>query len=481
MTLQLDPTLGLWGLHPRSPHVGFMNSAARKVALLTGVSLAVSTSVASAQSAGDVVESADAPVAETETIRPTAKRRHLKMALEALAIQGVGTAWYWRNSGQGWGESNRVDWQLGFKGSALTNKLSMSTDGWRFDGNSYALNALCHPAFGALTFAVARNNNYGMTEAFAISTLVSGTWELFTEWAEYGSINDALSTSTTGVPLGEAAYQLVHNWRRARYAVTLGAGAQSGDAIMTAGGRIALDTLPLEGEGMFVGGRLVNVGVEIPTDAAGGLRAVEAGAKTSLAGYYSAGENHKVFAGTSAEFYYRDSKDRPSRESDLLATVAMGPTVDAQVRHGDVTFDVGTDVYADFGMLKAQAYKGWRVNNPNAVVRNTMQNLARPYYYAGGVTVDPRMNVGYKGVNVGGKVVASVFSSLDGADRDQESLTADPHIKDRDVSAEAWLGYTHKAMTMTVDRRLHNREGSMGSSQGKTSDQTTMLTLSYQR
>jgi hypothetical protein len=107
--------------------------------------------------------------------------------------------------------------------------------------------------------------------------------------------------------------------------------------------------------------------------------------------------------------------------------------------------------------------------------------IARPYYYAGGVTVDPRINVGYKGVNVGGKVVASLFSSMDGADRDQEMLTADEHIKDRDTSAEAWLGYTHKTVTMAVDTRLHSRTGSMGSADGHSSDHTTMVTLSYQR
>jgi hypothetical protein len=460
-----------------------MNNAARNVGLLASLSLALSTSLVAAQPAGELVDSAEPAIAvkPAETLRPTGKRRHLRMALEALAIQSIGTAWYWRNTGDGFGESNRVDWQLGFKGSALANKLSLSTDGWRFDGNSYALNAICHPAFGALTFAVARNNHYGVGEAFLISTLVSGSWETLTEWAEYGSINDILATSTTGVPLGEAAYQLIHNWRRARYAVTLGAGVQAGDAIMAAGGRIALDTLPREGEGLVVGGRRVSIGIEIPMDSNGGLRAVEAGTKTSLVGYYSASENHTVFAGASAEFYYRDSKDRESRESDLLATVSVGPTVDAQVRRGDVTFDVGTDVYADFGMLKAQGFESWRAMNPNAVVRNTMQNLPRPYYYAGGVTVDPRINVGYKGVNVGGKVVASLFSSMDGADRDQEMVTADPHINDRDTSGEAWLGYTHRTVTMAVDTRVHGRRGSMGAAQGTSSDRTTMVTLSYQR
>lgn len=479
-----EPTPAVWGLHARSPHLGFMNNAVPSALFLAGLTLAVSSSTAGAQPVGAVTDSvdvhADAP-AQGMDIQPTPKRRHLKMALQALAIQSIGTAWYWRNTGDGWGESNRVDWQLGFEGSALANKLSFSRDGWRFDGNSYALNAICHPAFGALTFAVARNNHYGVAESFVISTLVSGSWELFTEWAEYGSINDILATSTTGVPIGEAAYQLVHNWRRARYALSLGAGAQSGDAILALGGRVALDTLPSEGKGMVVGGRRVDLGIEVPLDGEGGLRGVEAGTKSSLVGYHSASDTHRVFAGASAEFYYRDSKDRESREGDLLATVAVGPTIDAQVQRGDVTLGVGTDIYADFGMLKSQAYKSWRTANPTAVVRNTMQDKPRPYYYAGGVTVDPRIHVAYKGVTLGGKIARSMFKSMNGADRDQEMLTADPSIRDRDTRAQAWLGYSRNNVALALDTRLHSRTGTMGAVEGSSRDRTTMLTLSVLR
>jgi hypothetical protein len=468
-----------------------MNSA---VALLTGLAVATTSSLASAQSAGDAERTA-APAAaagelvdrvevdtaeKTDSLEPKLGRRHKRMLLEALAIQAIGTAWYWRNTGNGWGASNVVDWQLGFERGALSKKLGFDSDGWRFDGNSFALNAICHPAFGALTYWSARKNNYGVLESFAISTLISGTWEMFTEWAEYGSINDALSTSTTGVPLGEAAYQLMHNWRRARYAVQLGAGAQNGDGFASFGGRIALDTLPTEGAGTVVGGRRVDVGLEIPTDGQG-IRSIEAGVKTSLVGYYANGENHRVFAGVSGEFYYRDRNDREAREDDLLATVAIGPTVDAQLRTGDVTVDVGADLYADFGMLKAQGYDNWRTMNPGARIRNVMQDKARPYYYAAGATIDPRVNVGYRGVNVGGKVAVSLFSSLDGADRDQEMMTADPHMSDRDTSAEAWLGYSRGNVAATLDTRFHTRTGSMGASRGDSNDHTTMVTVAYSR
>src|SRR5437868_4397745 len=122
------------------------------------------------------------------------------MAVELVAIQAVGTAWYWRDTGSGFGESNRVDWQLGFKGSSLVSKLEGT--GWRMDGNPYSINALCHPMSGSLSYFMARTNGYSQLQAFGISSLLSVSWELFTEWAEYGAPNDLLSTSPAGVSIG---------------------------------------------------------------------------------------------------------------------------------------------------------------------------------------------------------------------------------------------------------------------------------------
>lgn len=460
-----------------------MNSAARTATLAASL-LTLTAAPSNAQPAPTHVDSIEreAPVRETvpdtTTVRPG--RRHRRMAVEALAIQAIGTGWYWRNTGDGWGESNRVDWQLGFEGSALTNKLGFDRDGWRFDGNSFALNAICHPAFGALTYWAARKNHYSVAESFAISTLISGTWELFTEWAEYGSINDALSTSTTGIALGEAAYQLMHHWRRARYQVAASAGSQAGDAVMATGIRVALDTTPATGDGTFVGGQKVSASLEGAVDGQG-MRGVESGVKSSLAGYYKNGESYRLFAGASTEFYYRDQAQRDSRAWDMVATVTAGPTVDAQLRRGDVTVDVGLDVYADFGMLKAVAHDRWRAANPMATVRNSMQGKTKPYYYARGLTIDPRVNVGYRGVNVGGKLVVSRFDSLDGADRDQEMMTADPHMVDVDATAHAWLGYTHGNVAVTLDGRVHERSGTMAGARAETHDRTTMLTVSLAR
>jgi hypothetical protein len=446
-------------------------------ALLAAATLAATTRPASAEPAGatPAVED-DRP---TRRAAPRAPRRHGRMLLESGAMLAIGTAWYWRSADGRLGGANVVDWQLGFEGRALGAKLGMTRDGWRFDGNSYGLNALGHPMFGALTYFSARKNRYGVGESFVVSTLASGAWELFTEWAEYGSINDMLSTSTTGVALGETGYQLMNHWREAQYAVTAGAGAEAGAAFGSLGLGVALDTSPRHGAGVIGGGRKVAASVEIAHD--GAVRSVEGDARSSLVGYHRAGDGAAWFAGLSTGFTYRDRKDRADRPWDLMTTVGVGPAVEARVERGGATVTVGLDVQAQFAMARAQGHDAWRSMNPAAVVRNSMQDKARPYYYAGALAVEPRVAVRYRGLDVGGVVVARALDSLDGADRDQEMLTADPHITDTDVTARAWAGYQRRGVRLAVDGRIRHRAGTMGGAHGETTDRTTMLTLSVQR
>ncbi len=455
-----------------------MSTTVRVATLLASFALALTTTSAAAQPAGRAPELHDrTPSRRTVTRR--APRRHVRMLAESAGMLAVGTAWYWRREQGSFGGANVVDWQLGFEGSSLTAKLGMTREGWRFDGNSYGLNALGHPMFGALTYFAARKNGYNVGEAFLVSTLASGAWELFTEWAEYGSINDMLSTSTTGVPLGETGYQLMRHWRQARYVVATGAGTEAGAAIGALGVGVALDTSPRTGAGMLVGGRRVAAGAEVAFD--GAVRSVEGNARSSLVGYHAAGDGYQVYAGATTGFGYRDRKDRDGRAWDLLTTIGVGPTVDARVERGAVTLAVGLDIQAEFAMAKAQAYDAWRADHPGAMVRNSMQDKAQPYYYGGGVSIEPRLAVAYRGLDVGGKLTARTISSLDGADRDQEMLTADPNIADTDVTASAWAGYSLGGVRLAVQGRVRHRTGTMGGARGETGDRTTMLSLAYER
>ena len=444
-------------------------------AVVAALALLPTANAALAQPAAEVVATTEvAEKADTETVKPRKhKRHHVRMALEMSAVMAIGHRWYWRDNGA----PNIVDWQLGFGNDALIKKTT-STDGWRFDGNAYDINALGHPGFGVLTHFLARENGYTMLESFAISTLASGGWELFVEWAEYGSLNDLAMTSPVGVPLGEAAHQIIHHARETTFEFSGGAGTSNGEAFATTAARGDLNLIPKLGEGSFLGSKHVSFGAELATDA-GGMRGVEGGAKTSLGGYYSNTTDRSLFVGASSEFYYRNFQEREKRDWDLLSTIAVGPTVDMQMRRKDVTVDVGADLYLDFAMVKSQAFENWRTQNPNARVRNVMQSWEHPYYYAAGGTLAPRINVAYRNYSLGGKVNASLFDSIDGKDRDEEMLTMDPGYQDHEVRSEAWLGYQKQNISVVLDGRMNLRGGSAGDIADSTTEKTLMASVGY--
>lgn len=402
-------------------------------------------------------------------------RRHVLMAAELATIMVVGNRWYWRDNGK----PNEVDWQLKHDMSAVQTKLG-TTGGWRFDGNPFDINALGHPGFGAMTHFLARTNHYSMGESFLISTVASGSWEVFLELAEYGSLNDALSTSTAGIPIGETAYQIVQHARETNYEVRGGVGTDTAGSFGVVSTRGELDRIPRTGDGTVMGGRKVGYAVAMTSDNEG-VRSVQGTTEATLVGYYQNRANHSLHVGINTGFEYRNIKDREDRAWDLLSKVSGGPTIDLELRRGDATITLGADLSLDFAMVKSQAYETWRADHAMETVRNVMQDKAQPYYYAMGASLDPRINVAYHGVTVGGTIAASLFGSIDGADRDQEMMTADTHMTDHDARAQAWVGYEYGNMSMVLDGALTSRGGSMGDASDQTTGRTAMLTVGYRR
>ncbi len=418
-----------------------------------------------------------AKIAEhAEGVAPeVARPRHLRMAVELAAVFAVGNRWYWRDEGK----PNEVDWQL--RGdSALQAKLG-GLDAWRFDGNPYDINALGHPGFGMLTHFLARENGYGVGQAFVISSLASGAWETFLELREYGSLNDMATTSTAGVPLGEAAYQIVHHLRDTRFQLRGGMGTENGKAFGVTSAAGDLDLIPTRGSGTFRGGRHVSFVAELPVDELG-VRSYEGGAKTTVAGYYTNTDTEQLVTGISAEFDYRKDAERDDRDWDLLTAVAVGPSIDYRVRHDSgLTIAVGADLYVDFGMLKAKGFDAWRATHPAERMRNTMEDRSHPYYFGVGASMDPRLNVVYGGLFAGARISGAMFSSVDHADRDQEMLSTAVHFKDRDVNAALAAGYEQSGWSIMLDGRLRRRDGSAGGVDDVAGRRTAMLTVGVRR
>jgi hypothetical protein len=415
---------------------------------------------------------ADTQLVDRSDVAP--KRRHLRMGVELATIFTAGHEWYWRDHGK----PNQVDWQLPVGSRAAGIKLSSFSGGWRFDGNPYDINAIGHPCFGMMTTFLARENGYTLGESFLISTLASGGWETFMELREYGSLNDMMMTSPAGVPLGETAYEIVHHVRETDVEVRGGVGVENGAAFADLAARADLDRVPTTGSGTFSAGRHVGVAVDMPTDAQG-MRSVDAGAKTTLAGMYRNTDDSQLVVALSSEFDYRRQSQREEREWDLRTMIAFGPSIDYRVRAAGYTVAVGADAYLDFGLTKSEAFAGWRADHPMAVLRNVLENREQPYYYAAGASVDPRVSVARGGFVSGLRLDGTLFSSLDGGDRDQEMITTHLHMTDTDAHAEAWLGYQHDDISVLVDGRVHRRAGSANDADAQTAERTAMLSVGY--
>jgi hypothetical protein len=382
-------------------------------------------------------------------------RHHVRMGAELAAIFVIGHEWYWRDNGA----PNAVDWQLPHGIRAAEMKLT-SAGAWRFDGNPYTINAVGHPMFGTMTTFLARENGYSLAESFLISTLASGTWETFLELREYGSLNDIAMTSPAGVPLGETAYELVHHWREAQYDLSGGIGVENGAAFADTAARISL----------AVPGRHVALAGDLATDAAG-MRSTEVAAKTSLV--------ERGALALATELDYRDQAERPEREWDLQTMLALGPSLDYRTRASGLDIYVGADAYVDFGMLKSEAFADWRAQHPNAVLRNVLEGRDKPYYYALGLSVDPRIAVSTSGFVLGAKLAGTRFASLDGADRDQEMIDTKLHMTDSDARGEAWLGYQYDNLSVTLDGRVHRRTGTANEVEAQTGERSALLAVGY--
>jgi hypothetical protein len=423
-------------------------------------------------------------------------RQWTRLVLETAGLFAIGQAWYWRDGRS----TNSGDWELPGNWSAIDRKLT--GDGFRFDGDGFVTNAVKHPLFGATAFELARENGFGLAGAFAMSTLASGAWEVFGEWREFGSINDMLTTSTAGVPLGETLHQIAHHLRRTHFELYAGAGdhrelgrTRGFDMI---GLRGELDLVPGRGmvadtEGFVTDGRHVGFSIQVPFDREG-VRARDVAAKTAVLGYYRSriardvdGEldGFSLFAGVDAAFDYHQILERPGGDTspdntwDLLATVATGPALELDLHRGGFQLHAALDATVDFAMIKSWAFDRWRAMHPDAVVRGALQTNPHAYYYAAGVALAPQLAASYRGVSLGVALGGSAFSSLDGHDRYRDMLTMDPHLDDSDTSASAWLRADVHGVLLELDAHARHRASRIEDVTGDHREGALMASVGY--
>ena len=84
---------------------------------------------------------------------------------------------------------------------------NLSTNRWFWeDGDRFLVNQFGHPYQGSTYFASARVNGFSFYESTPFATLGSLMWEVFLE--PEPAINDVITTSVGGIPLGEMLHRL---------------------------------------------------------------------------------------------------------------------------------------------------------------------------------------------------------------------------------------------------------------------------------
>ncbi|MBV8757195.1 MAG: DUF3943 domain-containing protein [Deltaproteobacteria bacterium] len=404
------------------------------------------------------------------------------MLLETAGLFAVGEAHYYRGDGR----ANANDWQLPGNWSALGRKLT--GDGIRFDSNGFATNAISHPVlFGATVHELARENGFSLAQSFLISSGISIAWEFIGEWREYASINDIATTSPAGTPIGEAAYQIIHHLRRTQFELHGGMGRVGGTSFHTIGASASLDTIPHHDEpgdssGTIREGNKVALALEVPFDDS--ARAIDFRSRSSLYGYYrnhrdDDGNGYNLFVGIAGGYDYLQKMDRPDWQWDLLANVVAGPTIDLELHTHGVRLHTALDVSGDFAMVKSYAYGKWRDAHPMAVVQGVLQDNPHYYYYALGASLVPRIEIEGRGLAAGASFARSMFTSLDGHDRNQEIETTQIHLEDEEQTTTGWLRGQLAGVTLQVSASDRTREGRIGMTVDASTERTLVLSLGY--
>jgi hypothetical protein len=188
-----------------------------------------------------------------------------------------------------------------------------------------------------------------------------------------------------------------------------------------------------------------------------GTRAWEMEARSTLGGkLYDSG----LLVGAVGSFDYVHKMKRMDRSGyDTFANTVVGPTVGYTAERDGLRVRASADLGGDFAMLKPQAFEAWRAEHPDEVTRGALEDNTHRYYHAFGTTLEPRLDVTYRGFTLGGRVRASYFNSIEGRDRWSDRATTEIQLEDTRVRANAWLRYEIRRAAITVEAERESRWG----------------------
>lgn len=412
------------------------------------------------------------------------QRSVLRPTLEMAGVMGLGLAIYIYK-----GERNAYDWGLN---SARVRERFTTWNHFRFDDNEFAMNNAAHPVAGALYYGFARSNGYGPFESFLWSLGSSSFWEIIIELREVASLNDLISTPTSGFALGEAFHQHEMFFRRAaptrvnrfldrffggpillnrafdepippRSTRTTHSGLPA-DRPHDIRLDVAYGTLTKEGRASDpwvldlrasseIGSVAGAAGAEIHRTGGAPVTALELGfgledgrlvrfdlgALAAFPGLSAGGPGSSLLLGPATQFHVHTA----DVETDLLDMQAvasvLGLRADWAGGADELRARLIAEGYADFSSVRPMAlYQFWA---HHALPLSKHILYRNQYYYAWGWTGGTRAEIEWRGLGLSGSLDHHAYESFDGRHRKVEHGPDTLHASDRRTYLRASLEY----------------------------------------
>lgn len=396
-------------------------------------------------------------------------------AVEGLLIVGVGAIWYFAAI-----EENKLDWDI----DSLRQRFSRESV--RYDSNTFRMNFLLHPLSGAAYYSFPRSNGLPVAAAFTYSVVSSMLWEFGLEFNERLSINDIVTTSIGGMPIGEFIFRLGRYLNSApgggsalsrafgytlgveqafvdraldgrrgapdgtvtdglgydaaiahRFSIDTGLGlgrTDTDDAFFRYDVRVSGDLVALPGymrpgafDRAFADANITHLEVR----GIGGARGAgtELYADTVLAGYFAqdiarTDRGMRGFAvAIGSSVGYTHRRERHATFRDKLGITHLpGLAVDANVLLGRYGVALRGRLHGDFAGVHSMAFDEWADANPGVPTKTV---LAREGYYFGwGYSARAELEVTLPYVRLGASGYYGQYHSDEGLDRAQEEVDA---------------------------------------------------------
>ncbi len=419
--------------------------------------------------------------------------RPWRAAAEMLVLLGLGTAWYWVKKDQ-----NIVDWDY----PSLEDRI-LTFDAVRFDNNLFVTNHILHPAAGSAYYGFSRVNGLSPFASIGYSFATSAAFEFGLEVLEKVSINDLIYTPLGAWASGEwffqlgdylnsgprdgpwgnrlAAYTLgspryLHDaWDGAppprplpldnlglstafwhRFGVTYGLSGVDNDHgqsgvvhdVLLEGELIRMPghLRPGQFERAFGEGNFVDMRTRMSFDGTG-FADLDIFFSADIAGYY-----HQRFerapGGISGQAWSGavNSQGRfvdrwlLSRRDGYAVAHLPGPALRGWIAHGPMLLRLSATAHLDFAAIRALPWDRWVGLYGSDGVKTVLQKES--YYYAHGSSANAQVVLSHGTTELGLRGFFGHYESIEGLDREQETVYRDVHDADQILEGAAWLGHT---------------------------------------